>query len=81
MMNFSLNESSSAAKVARDLLASGRFDDESKLLEAALNALSQREKQRALTQALRDGRDSGVAEDFDPSTFQASMRAKYVSNV
>ena len=61
MLRFSLSKSSPEAKLAKEMLANGRFENETSLLAAALKALDQKEKQRAKIDALiEEGRLSGT---------------------
>jgi antitoxin ParD1/3/4 len=68
-------EEQSAAFVQRQV-AQGRYQSESEVVQAGLKLLEEREaKLEPLRQALIEGEESGIAEDFDFEEFIARKRA------
>jgi len=48
-------------------VASGRYENASEVVRAALRSLEHEEKTRALDEALAEGEESGIADDFPTS--------------
>lgn len=62
-------------------IAEGRFKNVSEVIRAGLRLLEEEEsKVRALKNAIHDGIDSGIANDFDPKKHLDSLKAKKQSN-
>ena len=58
-------------------ITSGRFGNASEVVRAGLRLLEDEEnKIIALRKAIQEGRDSGIAEDFDPKQFLESLKAR-----
>ena len=74
-----LTPSSPEAQFAKEMVSSGRFEDERAVINAGVRTLQKIEKkQAALTKMLQDGRKSGIVEDFDPDAFLDRMHDMYV---
>tara|TARA_R110001592_G_scaffold29666_2_gene107244 strand:- start:1310 stop:1561 length:252 start_codon:yes stop_codon:yes gene_type:complete len=59
----------------------GRFKNVSEVIRAGLRLLEDEEnKVIALRNAIQDGIDSGIAQDFDPKKHLESLKAKKHSN-
>lgn len=59
----------------------GRFKNVSEVIRAGLRLLEEEEsKVVALRNAIQDGIDSGIANDFDPKKHLESLKAKKNSN-
>jgi antitoxin ParD1/3/4 len=59
----------------------GRFKNVSEVIRAGLRLLEEEEtKVIALRNAIQDGMDSGIANDFDPKKHLESLKAKKQSN-
>ena len=55
----------------------GRFNNASEVVRAGLRLLEDEEnKIMELRKALQEGRDSGIATDFDPKTFLKTLKAR-----
>lgn len=62
-------------------VAKGRFNNASEVIRAGLRLLEEEEsKLNALKKAIRDGIESGVANDFNPSEHLQSLKAKRLKN-
>jgi len=58
-------------------ITNGRFGNASEVVRAGLRLLEDEEnKVIALRKAIQEGRDSGIAEDFDPEKFLKSLKAR-----
>lgn len=61
----------------QSILAEGRYKNASEVVRAGLRLLEEEEKKTAiLRQAIEDGINSGLAEDFDPDEHLQSLKAK-----
>ena len=61
-LNISFPDTSPEAKLVKDMVASGHYEDEQAVLKAAMQDLQAAEKQRVwLREALEEGRSSGRA--------------------
>lgn len=59
----------------RSTILKGRYKNASELIRAGLRLLEEREnKVKALRDAIQEGIDSGVAEDFDPDNFLKELK-------
>lgn len=59
----------------------GRYKNASEVIRAGLRLLEEEEsKVFALKQAIQEGIDSGIAEDFDPEQFLHNLKAQRSSN-
>lgn len=59
-------------------IETGRYSSTSEVVRAGLRLLEQEEeKLKPLRQALIDGEQSGIDENFDPEQFVTRMRQKY----
>jgi len=59
-------------------VAAGRYGSASDVIRAGLRLLEDYEsRMKALDDALHEGLESGIAEDFDPERFKEEMREKY----
>ena len=55
----------------------GRFNNASEVIRAGLRLLEEEEnKITSLRQAIQEGIDSGIAEDFEPKKFLESLKAR-----
>ncbi len=55
----------------------GRFNNASEVVRAGLSLLEDEEnKILSLKKAIQEGIDSGIAEDFEPKEFLASLKAR-----
>jgi antitoxin ParD1/3/4 len=62
-------------------ISEGRFKNVSEVIRAGLRLLEEEEsKVIALRNAIQDGIDSGIAQDFNPKKHLASLKAKKHSN-
>lgn len=58
-------------------VSSGRFKNASEVIRTALRLLeSEEDKLRAIRQALYEGEQSGIVENFDPKAHLKSLKAK-----
>jgi len=65
-------------KFVRSILDTGRYNNASEVVRAALRLLEQEEdKKKALRQALIEGEESGYVEDFDPELFLEELHKKH----
>ena len=61
----------------QSILNEGRYKNASEVVRAGLRLLEEEEKKSiALRQAIKDGIDSGLAENFDPQEHLKSLKAK-----
>lgn len=59
----------------RSTIADGRYKDASEVIRAGLRLLEEREnKVKALRDAIQEGLDSGIAEDFEPDNFLQELK-------
>ena len=62
-------------------ISAGRFKNASEVVRAGLRLLEEEENRFiALREAIQEGIDSGIAEDFNPETHLESLKAKKRSN-
>ncbi len=62
-------------------ISEGRYNNVSEVIRAGLRLLEEEEnKVIALQKAIKDGIDSGLANDFDPQEHLASLKTKRSSN-
>lgn len=58
-------------------ISEGRYNNASEVVRAGLRLLEDEEnKIMALKKAIQEGMDSGIAEDFEPKAFLASLKAR-----
>jgi antitoxin ParD1/3/4 len=58
-------------------IAKGRFKNASEMIRAGLRLLEEEEdKAIALKKAIKEGLDSGIAENFDPKSHLAAIKAR-----
>ena len=63
-------------------ISTGRYKNASEVIRAGLRLLEEEEdKVTALRQAIQEGIDSGIAEDFEPEQFLKNLKAQRSSNV
>lgn len=61
----------------QSILNEGRYKNASEVVRAGLRLLEEEEKKSfALRQAIKDGIDSGLADNFDPQEHLKSLKAK-----
>lgn len=61
----------------QSILNEGRYKNTSEVVRAGLRLLEEEEKKSiALRKAIKDGIDSGLAENFDPQEHLTSLKAK-----
>lgn len=59
----------------RSTIADGRYKNASEVIRAGLRLLEEREnKVKALRDAIQEGLDSGIAEDFEPDNFLQELK-------
>ena len=62
-------------------ISAGRYKNASEVIRAGLRLLEEEEnKVAALKQAIQEGIDSGIVEDFDPEQFLQNLKAQTTSN-
>ena len=62
-------------------ISTGRYKNASEVIRAGLRLLEEEEeKVSALKQAIKEGIDSGIAEDFEPEQFLKDLKAKRAAN-
>jgi len=62
-------------------ISAGRYKNASEVIRAGLRLLEEEEnKVVALKQAIQEGIDSGIVEDFDPEQFLQNLKAQRTSN-
>ena len=62
-------------------ISAGRYKNASEVIRAGLRLLEEEEnKVAALKQAIQEGIDSGIAEDFEPVQFLKDLKAQRSSN-
>lgn len=62
-------------------ITTGRFKNASEVIRAGLRLLEEEEnKVVALKQAIQEGIDSGIVEDFNPEEFLKNVKAQRSSN-
>ncbi|MEN8193332.1 MAG: type II toxin-antitoxin system ParD family antitoxin [Bacteroidota bacterium] len=62
-------------------ISGGRYKNASEVIRAGLRLLEEEEnKVVALRQAIQEGIDSGIVEDFDPEQFLQNLKAQRSSN-
>ena len=57
-------------------IAQGRYNNASEVIRAGLRLLEENESRLELKAAIREGVDSGVAEEFDPEEHLKTLKAK-----
>ena len=68
-------------KFVDESVSEGRFKNASEVIRAGLRLLEEEEsKVIALRNAIQDGIESGIAQDFDPKKHLESLKAKKQSN-
>ncbi|WP_081210376.1 type II toxin-antitoxin system ParD family antitoxin [Salegentibacter sediminis] len=55
---------------------SGKYDSVSEVVREGLKLLEEKEKLRALSNAIQEGIDSGIVEDFDSEEFLKRMKTE-----
>lgn len=61
----------------KNRISAGRYKNTSEVIRAGLRLLEEEEsKVIALKQAIQEGIDSGIAEDFDPEQFLQNLKAQ-----
>ena len=62
-------------------ISTGRYKNASEVIRAGLRLLEEEEdKVAALKQAIQEGIDSGIAEDFEPEQFLKDLKAQRSAN-
>ena len=62
-------------------ISAGRYKNASEVIRAGLRLLEEEEdKVTALRQAIQEGIDSGIAEDFEPEEFLKKLKTQRSSN-
>ena len=62
-------------------ISAGRYKNASEVIRAGLRLLEEEEdKVAALKQAIQEGIDSGIVEDFEPNQFLQNLKAQRSSN-
>ena len=62
-------------------ISAGRFKNASEMIRAGLRLLEEEEDRVvALKQAIQEGIDSGIVEDFEPKQFLQNLKAQRSSN-
>ena len=62
-------------------ISAGRYKNASEVIRAGLRLLEEEEnKVAALKQAIQEGIDSRIVEDFDPEQFLQNLKAQRTSN-
>ncbi len=62
-------------------ISAGRYKNASEVIRAGLRLLEEEEdKVTALRQAIQEGIDSGIAEDFEPEEFLKKLKVQRSSN-
>jgi antitoxin ParD1/3/4 len=65
----------------KNRISAGRYKNASEVIRAGLRLLEEEEnKVSALKQAIQEGIDSGIVEDFDPEQFLQNLKAQRKSN-
>ena len=65
----------------QDRISAGRYKNASEVIRAGLRLLEEEEnKVVALKQAIQEGIDSGIVEDFDPEQFLQNLKAQRSSH-
>lgn len=58
-------------------ISQGRYNNASEVIRAALRLLEENEQQSAqLSAAINKGLESGIAEDFEPTSFLKNLKAR-----
>lgn len=61
----------------RSTISEGRYKNASEVIRAGLRLLEEREnKVKAIREAIQEGLDSGIAEDFDPENFLKELKTR-----
>jgi antitoxin ParD1/3/4 len=61
-------------------VSDGLYSSREEVVEAGLRLLKEQDQElEAIRQALIEGEESGIAEDFDPDSFLGRMRQKYAA--
>jgi len=79
--NTSITLGNHFASFVKSRISAGRYKNTSEVIRAGLRLLEEEEtKIIALKQAIQEGIDSGIAEDFDPEQFLDKLKAERSSN-
>ncbi len=63
-------------------IAGGRYNNVSEVIRAGLRRLEEDEASLlALRAALKEGEESGIAEDFDPANFVQKLHSSYEAEI
>lgn len=81
MKNTSVSLGTHFESFVEDCVTKGRFQNASEVIRAGLRLLEDEENRAAmLSNAIREGIDSGVAKNFDPKKHLASLKKKKNEN-
>jgi antitoxin ParD1/3/4 len=75
--NTSISLGSYFDQFIKSRISQGRYKNASEVVRAGLRLLEEEEnKMVALREAIQDGIDSGIANDFDPKSYLKELKAK-----